>query len=199
MGSALDPIDAAAASSSNRIRQRVLSLSATHNVDYSSACERRHLLVGATRLKAEVLVADPGPGGGRHRPRFGAESLASAILRSRPGPRLYFELDALQALVDRLPHLALARAEQPRHEHFDLTGDGAAHEGHGDVALTIPAAVIGLRVPRGISRRTILFVAGLTVGRIHRPTAELLRILSDTDLIELLERHRPGAVLRPGR
>src|SRR5437879_13744412 len=65
------------ASSSNRIRQKVLSLSATHNVDYSSTCERRHLLVGATRLKAEVLVADPGA------PGAVATGRASALSRCR--------------------------------------------------------------------------------------------------------------------
>jgi len=63
------------ASSSNRIRQKVLSLSATHNVDYSSTCERRHLLVGATRLKAEVLLAT------RAAPGAAATGRASALSR----------------------------------------------------------------------------------------------------------------------
>jgi hypothetical protein len=37
----------------------VLPLFATRNVDYRSTCERRQLVLGGTRLKAEVLVADP--------------------------------------------------------------------------------------------------------------------------------------------
>jgi hypothetical protein len=56
-----DPVDAAAdCELIGQIKQKVLPLFATRNVDYSSTCELRHLLVGATRLKAEVLVADQG-------------------------------------------------------------------------------------------------------------------------------------------
>ena len=56
-----DPVDAAAdCELIGQIKQKVLPLFATRNVDYSSTCELRHLLVGGTRLKAEVLVADPG-------------------------------------------------------------------------------------------------------------------------------------------
>jgi hypothetical protein len=43
-----------------QIKEKILPLFATRHVDYSSTCEWRHLLVGATRLKAEVLVADQG-------------------------------------------------------------------------------------------------------------------------------------------
>ena len=54
-----DPVDAAAdCELIGQIKQKVLPLFATRSVDYSSTCERHHLLVGATRLKAEVLVAD---------------------------------------------------------------------------------------------------------------------------------------------
>jgi hypothetical protein len=54
-----DPVDAAGdCELVEQIKQKVLPLFATRHVDYSSTCERHHLLVGATRLKAEVLVAD---------------------------------------------------------------------------------------------------------------------------------------------
>ena len=54
-----DPVDAAGdCELIGQIKQKVLPLFATRSVDYSSTCERHHLLVGATRLKAEVLVAD---------------------------------------------------------------------------------------------------------------------------------------------
>jgi hypothetical protein len=56
-----DPVDAAAdCELIGEIKQKILPLFATRNVDYSSTCEWRHLLVGGTRLKAEVLVADQG-------------------------------------------------------------------------------------------------------------------------------------------
>lgn len=55
-----DPVDAAGdCELVEQIKQKVLPLFATRNVDYSATCVRRQLLVGATRLKAEVLVADP--------------------------------------------------------------------------------------------------------------------------------------------
>jgi hypothetical protein len=41
-----------------QIRQKVLPLFATRNVDYSSTCVPRQVNIGTTRLKAEVLVAD---------------------------------------------------------------------------------------------------------------------------------------------
>src|SRR6267378_6232296 len=54
-----DPVDAAGdCELIGEIKQKVLPLFATRNIDYSSTCEWHHLLVGATRLKAEVLVAD---------------------------------------------------------------------------------------------------------------------------------------------
>jgi hypothetical protein len=55
-----DPVDAAAdCELIGEIKQKVLPLFATRNVDYRSTCERRQLVLGGTRLKAEVLVADP--------------------------------------------------------------------------------------------------------------------------------------------
>ena len=55
-----DPVDAAGdCELVGQIKEKVLALFATRNVDYSSTCQHRQLLVGATRLKAEVLVADP--------------------------------------------------------------------------------------------------------------------------------------------
>jgi hypothetical protein len=54
-----DPVDTAGdCELIEQIRQKVLPLFATRNVDYSSTCEPHQLLIGATRLKAEVLVAD---------------------------------------------------------------------------------------------------------------------------------------------
>jgi hypothetical protein len=41
-----------------QIKQKVLPLFATRNVDYRSTCENHQLVPGGTRLKAEVLVAD---------------------------------------------------------------------------------------------------------------------------------------------
>jgi len=54
-----DPVDAAAdCELIGQIKQKVLPLFATRNVDYHSTCEAHHLVPGGTRLKAEVLVAD---------------------------------------------------------------------------------------------------------------------------------------------
>jgi len=54
-----DPVDAAGdCELIEQIKQKVLPVFATRNVDYSSTCARHQLLIGATRLKAEVLVAD---------------------------------------------------------------------------------------------------------------------------------------------
>jgi hypothetical protein len=54
-----DPVDAAAdCDLIEQIKEKVLPLFATRNVDYAARCEKHKLLVGATRLKAEVLVAD---------------------------------------------------------------------------------------------------------------------------------------------
>jgi hypothetical protein len=43
------------------IAQKVLPLFTVRNVDYSATCQARNLLPGATRLKADVLVADQRP------------------------------------------------------------------------------------------------------------------------------------------
>lgn len=40
------------------IKQKVLPLFATRNLDYSARCEKNHLVVGGTRLTADVLVPD---------------------------------------------------------------------------------------------------------------------------------------------
>jgi len=58
-----DPVDAAAdCELIGQIKQKVLPLFATRNVDYRATCEAHHLVPGGTRLKAEVLVADePAP------------------------------------------------------------------------------------------------------------------------------------------
>jgi hypothetical protein len=54
-----DPVDAAAdCELIGEIRQKVLPLFATRNVDYRATCEAHQLVPGGTRLKAEVLVAD---------------------------------------------------------------------------------------------------------------------------------------------
>ncbi len=54
-----DPVDAAAdCELIGEIKQKVLPLFTTRNVDYSATCVPHQLLVGATRLKAEALVAD---------------------------------------------------------------------------------------------------------------------------------------------
>jgi len=54
-----DPVDAAAdCELIGQIKQKILPLFATRNVDYRSTCETHHLVPGGTRLKAEVLVAD---------------------------------------------------------------------------------------------------------------------------------------------
>lgn len=54
-----DPVDAAGdCELIGQIKQQVLPLFATRNVDYRSTCQHKQLLVGATRLKAQVLVAD---------------------------------------------------------------------------------------------------------------------------------------------
>ena len=54
-----DPVGAAAdCELIGQIKQKILPLFATRNVDYRSTCEAHHLVPGGTRLKAEVLVAD---------------------------------------------------------------------------------------------------------------------------------------------
>ena len=41
-----------------QIKQQVLPLFATRNLDYSARCEKNHLVTGGTRLTADVLVRD---------------------------------------------------------------------------------------------------------------------------------------------
>ena len=54
-----DPVGAAAdCELIGQIKQKILPLFATRNVDYRSTCEAHQLVPGGTRLKAEVLVAD---------------------------------------------------------------------------------------------------------------------------------------------
>ena len=45
-----------------QIKQKVLPLFTTRNLDYSSTCVPRQLVIGATRLKTEVLVAEQSAG-----------------------------------------------------------------------------------------------------------------------------------------
>jgi hypothetical protein len=54
-----DPIDASAdCDLIAQVQQKVLPLFATRGVDFQAACERRQLVIGGTRLKAKVLLAD---------------------------------------------------------------------------------------------------------------------------------------------
>jgi len=54
-----DPEDAAAnCELISQIKQEILPLFTTRNVDYSATCEHHHVVVGGTRLKADVLKAD---------------------------------------------------------------------------------------------------------------------------------------------
>jgi hypothetical protein len=54
-----NPVDAAAdCELIEQIKQKVLPLFAARNVDFGSACVPHQLLIGGTRLKAEVLIAD---------------------------------------------------------------------------------------------------------------------------------------------
>ncbi len=55
-----DPVDAAAdCELIEQIKQEILPLFTTRNVDAASDCGNRQLLVGGTRLMADVLIADP--------------------------------------------------------------------------------------------------------------------------------------------
>ena len=57
-----DPINAAGdCELTEQIKQRILPLFSTRNVEYSSTCIPNQLQVGGTRLSTEVLVADPPP------------------------------------------------------------------------------------------------------------------------------------------
>jgi hypothetical protein len=44
-----------------QVSMKILPLFAVRNIDYSATCQGRNLLPGATRLKADVLVADQAP------------------------------------------------------------------------------------------------------------------------------------------
>ena len=44
-----------------QVAQKILPLFTVRNVDYNATCQARNLLPGATRLKADVLVADQRP------------------------------------------------------------------------------------------------------------------------------------------
>jgi len=44
-----------------QVAQQILPLFTVRNVDYRATCQARNLLPGATRLKADVLTADPQP------------------------------------------------------------------------------------------------------------------------------------------
>jgi hypothetical protein len=44
-----------------QVAEKILPLFTLRNVDYSATCQARSLLPGATRLKADVLVADQRP------------------------------------------------------------------------------------------------------------------------------------------
>ncbi len=46
-----------------QVKAQILPLFATRNVEYGSNCQPRQLQLGATWLRAEVLVADPNPAG----------------------------------------------------------------------------------------------------------------------------------------
>jgi hypothetical protein len=57
-----DPLNAAGdCELTEQIKQRILPLFSSRNVEYSSTCIPFQLQVGGTRLKAEVLVAEPPP------------------------------------------------------------------------------------------------------------------------------------------
>jgi hypothetical protein len=57
-----DPLNAAGdCELTEQIKQRILPLFSTRNVDYSSTCIPNQLQVGGTRLKSDVLIADPPP------------------------------------------------------------------------------------------------------------------------------------------
>jgi hypothetical protein len=45
----------------DQVAHKILPLFTVRNVDYSAACQARNLVPGATRLKADVLVADQRP------------------------------------------------------------------------------------------------------------------------------------------
>ena len=57
-----DPVDAAAdCELIEQIKQKILPLFATRNIQYSSACAAHQLLLGGTKLKADVLMPEYAP------------------------------------------------------------------------------------------------------------------------------------------
>ena len=57
-----DPLNAAGdCELTEQVKQRLLPLFTSRNVEYSSTCIPNQLQVGGTRLSAEVLIADPAP------------------------------------------------------------------------------------------------------------------------------------------
>jgi hypothetical protein len=55
-----DPLNAAGdCELTEQIKQRIVPLFSTRNIEYSSTCIPNQLQVGGTRLKTEVLIADP--------------------------------------------------------------------------------------------------------------------------------------------
>jgi hypothetical protein len=57
-----DPLNAAGdCELTEQIKQRILPMFTTRNIDYSSNCIPNQLQVGGTRLSGEVLIADPPP------------------------------------------------------------------------------------------------------------------------------------------
>ena len=57
-----DPLDVAGdCELIEQIKQRILPMFSTRNIDYSSTCIPNQLQVGGTRLSTDVLIADPPP------------------------------------------------------------------------------------------------------------------------------------------
>lgn len=57
-----DPLNAAGdCELTEQIKQRILPMFSTRNIDYSSTCIPNQLQVGGTRLSTDVLIADPPP------------------------------------------------------------------------------------------------------------------------------------------
>ena len=62
-----DPVDAAAdCELIEQVKQKILPLFATRNVQYSSACAAHQLLLGGTKLKADVLMPEYAPSAASH-------------------------------------------------------------------------------------------------------------------------------------
>ena len=62
-----DPVNAAAdCELIEQVKQKILPLFATRNVQYSSACAAHQLLLGGTKLKADVLMPEYAPSAASH-------------------------------------------------------------------------------------------------------------------------------------